>query len=450
MVLKNARVLVVDDDLDVLTALRLLLKPEVKDVVVEKNPENLRWVLTQNHFDLLLLDMNYISTINTGNEGLFWLKKVKSISPETLVIMITAYGDIDLAVRSLKEGATDFVVKPWHNEKLVATCREALRNQASGVRGQDEKLITQNSKLVAQSLIMENIFLKIRKIAPTDANVLILGENGTGKELVAESFHQHSLRHNKPFVKVDVGSLTETLFESELFGHRKGAFTDAREDRKGRFEEAQGGTLFLDEISNISIHQQAKLLSVLQNRQVIRLGSNQPIPIDIRLICATNIPLKDLADENRFRKDLIYRINTVEINLPSLRERIGDIELLAKHFATVYGEKYRKPFIGVSKKALEKLSHYHFPGNVRELQYAIERAVIMSEGDFIEAEDIVFSPIENSRSSDDETSDLRLSSIEKNTITKVIDKHSGNITKAAKELGLTRTALYRKLSKHDL
>ncbi len=450
MVLKNARVLVVDDDLDVLIAMRLLLKPEVKDVVVEKNPENLRWTLTQNHFDLLLLDMNYISTINTGNEGLFWLKKVKSISPETLVIMITAYGDIDLAVRSLKEGATDFVVKPWHNEKLVATCKDALRNQASGVRGQDETLTAQSSKIVAQSLIMENIFLKIRKIAPTDANILILGENGTGKELVAESFHQHSLRHNKPFVKVDVGSLTETLFESELFGHKKGAFTDAREDRKGRFEEAQGGTLFLDEISNISIQQQAKLLSVLQNRQVIRLGSNQPIPIDIRLICATNVPLKDLADENRFRKDLIYRINTVEINLPSLRERIGDIELLAKHFATVYGEKYRKPFIGVSKKALEKLSHYHFPGNVRELQYAIERAVIMSEGDFIEAEDIVFSPIENSRSSDDETSDLRLSSIEKNTITKVIDKHSGNITKAAKELGLTRTALYRKLSKHDL
>ena len=236
MVLKNARVLVVDDDLDVLIAMRLLLKPEVKDVVVEKNPENLRWTLTQNHFDLLLLDMNYISTINTGNEGLFWLKKVKSISPETLVIMITAYGDIDLAVRSLKEGATDFVVKPWHNEKLVATCKDALRNQASGVRGQDETLTAQSSKIVAQSLIMENIFLKIRKIAPTDANILILGENGTGKELVAESFHQHSLRHNKPFVKVDVGSLTETLFESELFGHKKGAFTDAREDRKGRFE----------------------------------------------------------------------------------------------------------------------------------------------------------------------------------------------------------------------
>ena len=450
MVLKNARVLVVDDDLDVLTALRLLLKPEAKEVVVEKNPENLRWTLTQNHFDLLLLDMNFISTINTGNEGLFWLKKVKSISPETLVIMITAYGDIDLAVRSLKEGATDFVVKPWHNEKLLNTCKDALRNQASGVRYQDETSVAQSSKLIAQSLVMENIFLKIRKIAPTDANVLILGENGTGKELVAESFHQQSLRHNKPFVKVDVGALTETLFESELFGHKKGAFTDAREDRKGRFEEAHGGTLFLDEIGNISLQQQSKLLSVLQNRQVIRLGSNQPIPIDIRLICATNLPLKDLADENRFRKDLIYRINTVEINLPPLRERVGDIELLAKHFATIYGEKYRKPFIGVSKKAQEKLRSYHFPGNVRELQYAIERAVIMSEGDLIEAEDIVFSPIENSRTPDDETSDLRLSSIEKNTITKVIDKHSGNITKAAKELGLTRTALYRKLSKHDI
>ena len=304
--------------------------------------------------------------------------------------------------------------------------------------------------LLGESEIMKDIFLKLRKIAPTDANVLILGENGTGKELIAQAIHEQSLRYNKLFVKVDVGALTESLFESELFGHKKGAFTDAKEDRKGRFEEANGGTLFLDEIGNISIQQQAKLLSVLQNRQVIRLGTNQPIPIDIRLICATNMPLKDLADENRFRKDLIYRINTVEIMLPPLCERIGDIDLLAKHFTQIYGEKYRKPYVELSKKALEKMRTYHFPGNIRELQYAIERAVIMSEGDNVEAEDLIFSPLETAKSSAEDDHDLRLSHIEKNTIVKVIEKHNGNITKAAKELGLTRTALYRKLSKHDI
>ena len=418
-------------------------------------------ILPKKEFDLILLDMNFNSSIHTGNEGLFWLKKIKTIAPEMAVIMITAYGDIDLAVRSLKEGAADFVVKPWHNEKLLDTIKEALkktenpsRTEGGGKSGQDSIV---GKSLLGESAVMQDIFLKLRKIAPTDANVLILGENGTGKELIAQAIHQQSLRYNKPFIKIDVGALTDSLFESELFGHRKGAFTDAKEDRKGRFEEASGGTLFLDEIGNISTHQQAKLLSVLQNRQVIRLGSNQAIPIDIRLICATNVPMKDLADENRFRKDLIYRINTVEINLPTLKERIGDIELLANHFVAIYGEKYRKPYAELSKKALDKMRLYHFPGNVRELQYAIERAVIMSEGDRVEAEDLIFSPLENALNTVHGTpngeggnNDLRLSHIEKNTIVKVIEKHNGNITKAAKELGLTRTALYRKLSKHDI
>ena len=454
MLLKNTNILIVDDDTDVLTAVRLLLKSEVKEVVTEKNPENLRWQLSQKRFDLLLLDMNFNSSINTGNEGLFWLKKVKIIAPEMAVIMITAYGDIDLAVRSLKEGATDFVVKPWHNEKLLDTIKEALKKKENpqnteGGRGRTQGSIVGKS-LLGESAIMKDIFLKLRKVAPTDANVLILGENGTGKELIAQAIHEQSLRYNKPFVKVDIGALTESLFESELFGHKKGAYTDAKEDRKGRFEEANGGTLFLDEIGNISIQQQAKLLSVLQNRQVIRLGTNQAIPIDIRLICATNMPLKDLADENRFRKDLIYRINTVEIMLPPLCERIGDIDLLAQYFTSIYGEKYRKPYVELSKKALEKMRTYHFPGNIRELQYAVERAVIMSEGDRVEAEDLIFSPLESAKSAADEDNDLRLSHIEKNTIVKVIEKHNGNITKAAKELGLTRTALYRKLSKHDI
>lgn len=452
MTLKNTNILVVDDDTDVLTAVRLLLKPEVKEVMTDKNPENLRHLLAEKKFNLLLLDMNFNSSINTGNEGLFWLKKVKAQSPETAVIMITAYGDIDLAVRSLKEGAADFIVKPWHNEKLLDTIKEALKKVGNPHHTEGGKLKDSiiGKTLLGESTPMKDVFLKLKKVAPTDANVLILGENGTGKELIAQALHEQSLRNNRPFVKVDVGALTDSLFESELFGHKKGAFTDAKEDRKGRFEEAHGGTLFLDEIGNISLHQQAKLLSVLQNRQVIRLGSNQAIPIDIRLICATNVPLKDLADESRFRKDLIYRINTVELLLPPLRERMSDIDVLAKHFTSIYGEKYRKPFAEMSRAALEKMRSYHFPGNVRELQYAIERAVIMCEGDRVEADDLIFSPIENAPHTEGGYDDLRLSHIEKNTIIKVIEKHNGNITKAAKELGLTRTALYRKLSKHDI
>ncbi len=305
-------------------------------------------------------------------------------------------------------------------------------------------------ELIGESEIMQEIFLKIEKIAPTDANILILGENGTGKDLIAKAVHQQSMRAEKAFVKVDVGALTESLFESELFGHKKGAFTDAREDRIGRFEIANGGTLFLDEIGNISLQQQAKLLSVLQNRQISRIGSNEIIPIDIRLICATNVSLPELANESRFRKDLIYRINTVEIMMPPLRKRGNDIILLAKHFARLYSNKYMKAAPEFDKKAIEKLLSYNFPGNVRELQYTIERAVIMADEDVLQPKDLIFSPIEIPSVSENEPSELKLSAIEKNTILKVIEKHNGNITKAAKELGLTRTALYRRLSKYDI
>jgi two-component system, NtrC family, response regulator HydG len=451
MSLKNASVLVIDDDLDVLTAVRLLLKTEVKEVVTEKNPENIRSLLAKQSFDVILLDMNFNSSINTGNEGLFWLRKIKELKSTAAVIMITAYGDIDLAIRSLKEGAFDFVVKPWHNEKLVATISDAAKNknsQKASVKLSAEN--GQNNELVGESEVMHDIFFKIKKIAPTDANILILGENGTGKDLIAKAIHQHSLRADKPYIKVDVGALTESLFESELFGHKKGAFTDAREDRQGRFEAADGGTLFLDEIGNISLYQQAKLLSVLQNRQVIRLGSNEPIPINIRLICATNLPLQELANENRFRKDLIYRINTVEITVPPLRKRGDDILLLAKHFSKIYSNKYLKPQLEFDKTALDKLLNYHYPGNVRELQYAIERAVIMAEGDVLKANDIIFSPIEKAAVSEEEVVHTNLSSVEKNTILKVIEKNNGNISKAAKELGITRTALYRRLNKYDI
>lgn len=452
MQLKNASILIVDDDPDVLTAVRLLLKTEAKEVVTEKSPENLRWHLAKDKFDIILLDMNFSGTINTGNEGIFWLNEIKKTGSDAAIIMITAYGDIDLAVRSLKNGAADFVVKPWHNEKLISIIKETLKRQSnkfpSSPALNTDSII--GKELLGESEIMKEIFLKIEKIAPTDANILIMGENGTGKDLIAKAIHQQSLRATKSFVKVDVGALTETLFESELFGHKKGAFTDARDDRTGRFESANGGTVFLDEIGNIPLHLQAKLLSVLQNRQVTRLGSNESISIDIRLICATNLPLSELANENKFRKDLIYRINTVEITVPPLRKRGNDIFLLAKYFSNLYSRKYMKAVMEFDAKALEKLMNYHYPGNVRELQYTIERAVIMSDGEILQAGDLIFSPIESFSINEPEPEELKLSAIEKNTILRVIEKHNGNITKAAKELGITRTALYRRLSKYDI
>lgn len=454
MQLKNATILIVDDDPDVLTAVKLLLKTEVKEIVTDKNPANIPSLLSSRNYDLMLLDMNFTGSVNTGNEGIYWLKRSLELKPGACIIMITAYGDIDLAVRSLKEGASDFVVKPWHNEKLLMTIKDVLQKKEGGTKsisrsnGEETQII--GKELLGESPVMEDIFYKIEKVAPTDANILILGENGTGKDLIAKAIHQQSLRADKPFIKVDVGALTESLFESELFGHKKGAFTDAREDRAGRFEAANGGTLFLDEIGNIPLHLQAKLLSVLQNRVVMRLGSNVPIAIDIRLICATNVPLQELANENRFRKDLIYRINTVEITLPPLRRRANDVLLLAEHFIQHYARKYLKGVLELGKTAKEKLMQYHFPGNVRELQYTIERAVIMAEDKLLESKDIIFSPIESAPVIDEEPADLKLSAMEKNTILKVIEKHNGNITKAAKELGLTRTALYRRLNKYDI
>ncbi len=451
MLLKNASILVIDDDTDVLTAVKLLLKTEAKEVMTEKNPELIHSLLASSRFDIVLLDMNFKSSINTGNEGIYWLKKVKELDPEISVIMITAYGDIDLAVRSLKEGASDFIVKPWHNEKLLEAIKGILKAKGKSIPGSPAPVPSAIGRdMIGESEVMKDIFFKIEKVAPTDANIFILGENGTGKDLIAKAIHEHSLRKDKPFVKVDVGALTETLFESELFGHKKGSFTGAGEERAGRFEAANGGTLFLDEIGNISMHQQAKLLSVLQNRQVSRVGSNDLINIDIRLICATNLPLAELANENRFRKDLIYRINTVEIVVPPLRKRNGDILLLANHFAQTYAAKYLKPVPALDAKAIEKLMQYNFPGNVRELQYTMERAVIMSEGETLSANDLIFSPIESAVQENSEQKDMNLGVVEKNTILRVIEKHHGNISKAAKELGITRTALYRRLSKYEI
>ena len=452
MLLKNAKILAIDDDQDILVAVKMLLRPEVKEIITEKNPEKIPSLLAQNQFDLILLDMNYKSSLNTGNEGIFWLRKIREINKTVAVIMITAYGDIDLAVRSVKEGANDFVLKPWRNEKLleaiVLSCEQSVMSKKDSAKISNLKPQT---SLLGDSEAMQDVLYKIEKIAPTDANILILGENGTGKSEAAKLIHQKSLRNQNAFIHADLGSLTESLFESELFGHKKGAFTDAREDRAGRFEAANGGTLFLDEIGNISLPQQAKLLTVLQNREVIRLGTNAPISIDIRLISATNAAIKEMASQNQYRKDLIYRLNTIEITLPPLRARGNDIIVLGEYFMKVYAEKYRKTLFGIDEKAKEKLRKYAFPGNIRELQHSIERAVIMSDNQELTARDLdLNSSLETSIIVSSENSTLRIDELEKSTILKAIERHDGNITKAARELGLTRTALYRRLGKYDI
>ncbi|WCO02306.1 sigma-54-dependent transcriptional regulator [Psychroserpens ponticola] len=450
MVLKNATILVIDDDADVLTALRLLLKPLVKNVVTEKNPSNISSQIEASDYDIIILDMNFNGLVNTGNEGIFWLNKIRQQKPETSVILMTAYADIDLAIRGLKEGASDFLMKPWKNEKIIETITTILSNKKSK-KAQKNKLNSNRLEIIGDSDVMNDVFVKLKKVAPTDANVLVLGENGTGKDLIARALHDNSNRRNQPFIKVDVGSLTASLFESELFGYKKGAFTDAREDRKGRFEVASGGTLFLDEIGNISLGQQVRLLTVLQNRQVTPLGSNESIPIDIRLICATNIDPSVLADEKKFRKDLIYRINTVDIIVPPLRDRGTDITELAHHFVALFAEKYNKNPFSFDSGFISKLKDHDFPGNVRELQYVLERAVIMTDGSVLKPEDLVFSSIERSTTTtSNTTTSLNLDDIEKNAILTVLEKNKGNVSKSAKELGITRAALYRRLDKYEL
>ena len=451
MKLRRSNILVVDDDKDVLTAVRLLLKPEVNQVVTESNPEQLLHLLTQHVLDIVLLDMNFTAAVNTGNEGLFWLRKIKEHHPKLPVVMITAYADIDLAVRCLKDDAADFVVKPWRNDVLLETIESILQQKDQPQTALRKRSDSVEAHIVGASEKMKALFQKLSKVAPTDANILILGENGTGKDLIAQAIHRHSLRKEKPFVTVDVGALTDTLFESELFGHKKGSFTDAKDDRVGLIETANGGTLFLNEIGNISLRQQAKLLTVLQNREIFRLGSNVAIPIDIRLITATNLPFSELSNEQNFRKDLIYRINTVELPIPPLREREHDVELLAQHFLRFYEKKYMKPTMAFSEKALQKLADHPYPGNVRELQYVVERAVIMADDRLLDADDIIFSPIEETRTGKKPpAADFNLEQVEKNTIINAIEKHNGNMSKAAKELGLTRAALYRRMNKYEI
>lgn len=456
------KILIIDDDEDVLLAAKLLLKKHAQQVIIEKNPKKIPFLMNNDTYDVILLDMNFSKDITSGKEGYYWLSQILEKDPKAVVILITAFGDVEMAVKALKEGATDFVLKPWQNEKLLATLATAVKLKKSYkeldklklAKKQLEEDINQPFRdIIGNSPAMQEMYKLIDKVAKTDANVLILGENGTGKELISRAIHQRSLRKDNVFVSVDMGAITETLFESELFGHKKGAFTDAKSDRTGRFEIANEGTLFLDEIGNLSLPLQSKLLAVLQNRMVTRIGENKPMPIDIRLICATNMPIHDMVGENSFRQDLLYRINTVEIKLPPLRDRIQDIPLLADHFVASYAKKYRKEISSINSEAISKLQQYNWPGNVRELQHAIERAVIMSDGKQLAAIDFFFlsgaggSNVSESTSTQDS---FNLEEIERSVIHKAIDKHSGNISKAAKELGLTRASLYRRLEKHGL
>ena len=450
----NAHILIVDDDPDLLHTARIVLKPLFSSITTESNPQKLNYLIGHQSYDVVILDMNYTIGATSGKEGLFWLKHIKQKKPDQQVVMITAYGDIKLAVEAMKAGATDFVVKPWENEKLQATVMSAfnhsrskkeLENLKTGQQSLKKLISSPENELIGNSPAMRETFKVIRKVAVTDANVLVLGENGTGKELVAQAIHQGSGRSEEAFIKVDLGAIPESLFESELFGHKKGAFTDARENRQGRFELANNGTLFLDEIGNLSLPMQAKLLTVLQSREVVRVGENVPIPINCRVIAATNGNLHEMVSAKEFREDLLYRLNTVELVLPALRERMDDIPLLTQHFLNSYTQKYRKSTIELTDKALEHLSGYAWPGNVRELQHAVERAVIMAEGDQLDADDFLLNP-----KAVTPVHSLNLDEMEKVAIERAIQKNQGNISKAAKELGLGRTTIYRKLDKYGI
>ena len=452
-------ILVIDDDEDVLQAARLLLKKRARRVHTEKDPEKLPDLLRNEEYDVILLDMNFTQDASSGEEGFHWLDRILEIDPSAVVVLITAYGDVEMAVRAIKAGATDFVQKPWRNEKLLATLSSAARLSESreeaarlrdGQRQLSDDLDHRFGEMIGRSSAMQEVFRTIEKVAGTDANVLLLGENGTGKELAARAIHRRSNRSEEVFVSVDMGAIPEGLFESELFGHVQGAFTDAKEDRAGRFEVASGGTLFLDEIGNLPLELQPKLLRTLQSRTVRRVGSNKERQIDVRLISATNRPIYEKAGEG-FRKDLLYRINTVEIEMPPLRDRTEDIPLLVEHFADQFAKKYEKKIQGVSPAVIAKMKKYHWPGNVRELEHMVERAVIMTDEHVLQPEDFFFADTRREASGDGlNFEEYDLEEVEKTVIRKALDKHDHNISHAAEELGLSRAALYRRMDKYGL
>ena len=466
------RILIIDDDPDVLMAAKLLLKRHFGHVDIEKNPERIPFLITNGQYDAILLDMNFQRDLSSGREGFFWLDRILDIDPSAAVVLITAYGDVEMAVRAMKVGAKDFVLKPWQNDKLLATVEAAVgdserptgadrKNGTSEVSTdtkQSTKSATPRTNFIAQSAAMKQVLDTVSRVANTDANVLIMGENGTGKDLIARMIHEQSGRSTKPFVLVDVGALSESLFESELFGHVKGAFTDARDDRVGRFEEAQEGTVFLDEIGTISLSQQARLLTVLQQRQVTRIGSNKPKAIDVRLICATNANITERVATRegstlRFRQDLLYRINTIELHLPALRDRPDDIEPLANHFLNQYRKQYNRPVTGISPALVRHLKQHRWPGNVRELQHAVERAVILTQNTLLEPGDFFggIAGTTTSLSTNTALNDsMQLDDMERRLIQQAMQKYGGNITDVARELGLSRQALYRRLEKYGM
>lgn len=454
--MKQGKILIIDDNEDVLFALNLLLEPYVEQIRVTTQPERIEHFMESYAPDVILLDMNFRRDAISGQEGFFWLEKIKKVDPDAVVLFITAYADTEKAVRAIKAGATDFIPKPWEKEKLLATLSAALkfresRTEVRSLKRQVAALETTEEagfEIIGESNIMQDIFSTVEKLRHTDANILILGENGTGKDLVARALYHHSPRAGQVFVGIDLGSIPEQLFESELFGYEKGAFTDARRDKPGRMEVATGGTLFLDEIGNLSMPMQAKLLTAIEKQQITRLGATRPVSIDVRLICATNMNIGNMVEEGTFRQDLLYRINTIELHIPPLRERGNDIQLLADYFLSRYARKYKKEIKGLSRDARNKLQNYEWPGNVRELQHAIERAVILSDRQMLKPENFMLQPSASKKKAD--TEELNLSILEKEAIERALRRADGNVTRAAELLGITRFALYRKLDKLGL
>lgn len=454
--MKQGKILIIDDNEDVLFALNLLLEPYVEQIRVTTQPERIEHFMESYMPDVILLDMNFRRDAISGQEGFFWLEKIKKVDPDAVVLFITAYADTEKAVRAIKAGATDFIPKPWEKEKLLATLSAAfkLRESRAEVRSLKRQVAALETsddtgfEIIGESNAMQEIFATIEKLRDTDANILILGENGTGKDLVARALCHHSPRAGQVFVGIDLGSIPEQLFESELFGYEKGAFTDARRDKPGRMEVATGGTLFLDEIGNLSMPMQAKLLTAIEKQQITRLGATRPLSIDVRLICATNMNIRSMVEEGTFRQDLLYRINTIELHIPPLRERGNDIQLLADYFLARYARKYKKEIKGLSRDARTKLQNYDWPGNVRELQHAIERAVILSDGQQLKPDNFMLQPSVPKKKS--ETEELNLCILEKEAIERALRRADGNVTRAAELLGITRFALYRKLDKLGL
>jgi DNA-binding NtrC family response regulator len=463
----TGNILIVDDDEDILVAAKLLLKRHFSEISICNRPENLPRLLADNHFDAILLDMNFGPGESSGEQGYFWLDRILSIDKQAVVIMITAHGGVDIAVDAMKRGATDFIAKPWQNEKVIATVSTAVklsqsRSEASSLRSTNT-VLAEASNLATQPIIagsasMQGVLNLVKRSAPSEANVLILGENGTGKELIARAVHNQSTRKQHIFMAVDLGAVAETLFESELFGHKKGAFTGANEDRVGRLQAASGGSLFLDEIGNLPLHLQAKLLTALAQREIVPLGANKAVPIDVRVIAATNIAPEKLHDEQQFRQDLLFRLNTVEIHLPPLRERVEDIQPLADFYLHYYCRKYHKDIVGITSDALAMMQDYSWPGNIRELRHALERAVILAQKNELDLFDFqltrqqsptVAEPLEPPGKVSS-SAEFNLDIIEKQTIHNALKMHHYNISHAAKALGLTRAALYRRMEKHGL